>query len=432
MKRSVPPADGSHARRDAPPPAPKQGQGVVRVLTDRNFGPYLVGNLASNCGSWFQNIAQALLLYRLTHSTMLVAVANFAQFAGVLILAPWAGRVADRFDRRKLLLVVQVASLVVALTLTLVAYAGGDDVPVIMGAALLLGLGTAFATPSMQALVPGLIRREDMPTAVAMNTVTFTLARSVGPVLGALVVANWGIPAAFAVNASSYVILILALLVVRPRSTGPRPATGRSTLRATWRSLRTDQTVVLLLAVVACVAISGDPVNTLTPALATQVFHLRDTTVGILIGAFGLGSVVAAFVRQPDDIRRLAALMTVMGAATIAVGLSVDLAMALVAFFVAGFGFLSTQTAATVRLQMRVSEAERGRAMALWSMAWLGTRPLASLVDGAIASMAGVRAAAAAMALPVLLGSVLVLAVFRRPTPSATIEPASLGQEERL
>lgn len=405
----------------ARPPAPAAGRGALAVMFDRQFGPYLLGNLASNCGTWFQNIAQALLIYRLTHSTMLVAVANFSQFVGVLLLAPWAGSAADRFDRRRLLITAQAGSLVVALTLALVAYAGHAGLPVIMVAALLLGLGTAFATPSMQALVPALVERRDMPTAVAMNTVTFTLARAVGPVLGALSVGHLGIPTTFALNAVSYVLLIAALTVVRPRPAKARPPQQqKATLRETWRMLRGDSVSTLMLAVVACVAVSGDPVNTLTPAFATHVLHRPDTTVGVLIGAFGLGSVVAAFVsKHRGGSHAMAGLMVFMGLGTAGLAVSAHLWMALLGLAVAGFGFLAAQTTATVRLQARVSDVQRGRVMALWSVAWLGTRPIASLIDGALASLAGVRVAAAVMAVPVLLGAALLLIVWRRLPESA-------------
>jgi MFS family permease len=392
----------------------RSGRSVAGVIFDRNFGPYLLGNFASNCGTWFQNIAQALLVYHLTHSTLLVGVVNFAQFIGSLVLAPWAGAAADRFDRRRLLMTVQVGSLVVATALTAIAYAGHAGLPVVMAAALLLGLGTAFAIPSMQALVPALVERQDMPTAVAMNTVTFTLARAIGPILGALAVDHLGIPVAFGLNASSYLLLLCALAVVRPRPVQAGVKKKQATLRATWSGLRSDSTALLMLIVVGCVAISGDPVNTLTPEFATKIFHQPDTGLGLLIGAFGFGSVIAAFLsKRTSNSRGTMTAMLLMGLATVGLGLAVSMWAAMVALCVAGFGFLAAQTGATVRLQGRVSEQERGRVMALWSVAWLGTRPIASLIDGTVAELAGVRVAAAVMALPVLLGLALFAVVQR-------------------
>lgn len=395
-------------------PSPRKterpGRSAMGVMFDRDFGPYLLGNFASNCGTWFQNIAQALLVYQMTHSTLLVGAVNFAQFIGSLVLAPWAGAAADRFDRRRLLMTVQAASLVVAAALTVIAYTGHAGLLVILVAALLLGLGAAFAIPAMQALVPALVERRDMPAAVAMNTVTFTLARAIGPILGALAVTHLGIAAAFGLNASSYLLMFCALTVVRPRpvQAGAGAKKKRASLRSAWRSVRGDSTSLLMLIVVACVAISGDPVNTLTPEFATRTFHQPDTGLGLLIGAFGFGSVIAAFVaKRIGGARGTMAVMLLMGLATIGLGFAVNMWMAMAMLCVAGFGFLAAQTNATVRLQARVSEQERGRVMALWGVAWLGTRPIASLIDGAVADLAGVRAAAMVMALPVLLGLVL-------------------------
>src|SRR5689334_17313731 len=127
------------------PPSP------LRVLITRNFWPYFVGNLLSNCGTWFQNLAQAVYVYRLTGSALLVGLVNFAQFIGVFILAPWAGSAADRFDRRRLLLVTQVGAVVVTGALALMADQGLASAPVVIVMALVLGLTTAFAIPAMQA-----------------------------------------------------------------------------------------------------------------------------------------------------------------------------------------------------------------------------------------------------------------------------------------
>src|SRR3954471_10864491 len=121
----------------------------VGLVWSANFGPYFFGNLLSNCGAWFQNIAQAILVFRLTHSTFLVGVVNFAQFAGVFALAPWAGRAADRYDRRRLLMATQIAAAVVTALLAALQGAGLATTPVVIGLALLLGLALAFALPAI-------------------------------------------------------------------------------------------------------------------------------------------------------------------------------------------------------------------------------------------------------------------------------------------
>jgi len=209
----------------------------LRVLRDRNYWPYFVGNLVSNCGSWFQNIAQALLVYRLTHSTFLVGVVNFAQFVATFALAPWSGVAADRFYRRKLMIAMQLASTAVTAVLALLAAAHLASTGVVIGLALLLGTATAFSVPAMQALVPLLVPAHELAGAVALNSVTFNLARAIGPVAGAVVVARLGIPAAFGLNSLSYLFLVAALFVVHPRAQAERQRERpklRDSVRLVW------------------------------------------------------------------------------------------------------------------------------------------------------------------------------------------------------
>src|SRR5579871_1967153 len=149
----------------------------LRVMLRRNFWPYFVGNLLSNCGTWFQNLAQAIFVYRLTGSTLLVGLVNFAQFIGVFVLAPWAGSAADRFDRRRLLILTQIGAVVCSGVLALLTKAGAASSAVVIVMALFLGLTTAFAIPAMQALVPLLVDREELSAGIALNSLTFNLAR---------------------------------------------------------------------------------------------------------------------------------------------------------------------------------------------------------------------------------------------------------------
>ena len=265
------------------------GGSALRALRHRDFALFFAGNLLSNCGTWFQNIALALLVYRLTRSTFWVGAANFAQFAGVLLLAPWAGAAADRVDRRRLILATQLVAAAASGTLALADAAGHGSLPVVLGLALLLGLTTAFATPALQAVVPALVPRDDLGAAVAMTSVTFNLARAVGPVAGAAVVARFGIPWAIGLNALSFLALAGAVLAVRAATAPPARPGQRPSLLESVRRVREQPRLVLLLATIAAVSLSLDPVNTLTPGFATRVFGRADTFAGVLIGAFGWG-----------------------------------------------------------------------------------------------------------------------------------------------
>ncbi len=405
----------------------------LRILVQRNFWPFFIGNLLSNCGTWFQNIAQALLIYRLTHSTFLVGVVSFAQFAGIILLTPWSGGAADRFDRRRLIVATQLGAMAVTGTLAFLAVVGWDTVPVIIGLALLLGLTTAFATPALQAIVPALVSRDDLGAAVAMNSVTFNMARAVGPVLGALVVSRFGIPWAFGLNALSYAALIGALLIVHPRQHENR-AREQPKLRDSLRLVRNDVRLAMLLGVVASVSFALDPVTTLAPAFATQVFHHSDTLAGYLIGAFGAGAVIAALLAtggSPIPYRRIAIMLTLFSGGIACYALLSPLVLAIIALAIAGFGYLAGQTRATTLLQLGVEDHQRGRIMALWSVCFLGTRPIASLIDGSLASLLGIHAAALIMTLPTFAAAAGMLVLYRRQSPdpaqSTPIQKGALG-----
>ena len=399
----------------------------LRALRHGDFAVYFVGNLLSNCGTWFQNIALALLVYRLTKSPFWVGAVNFAQFIGVVVLAPWAGHAADRFDRRKLIIATQLGATVVSAVLAWLVAVQLGTVPIVLGLALLLGATTAFATPALQAIIPALVPREDLGAAVAMNSVTFNLARAVGPVAGAFVVARFGIPWAIGINAVSYSVFAAAMLFLHLDQTRETQA-RRARLRDSIAMLRQDSSLAILLVVVAAVSLTMDPVSTLTPAFATRYFHKPDTFAGFLIGAFGTGAVVGSVIPLHDTERperRIALMIGILACAMIAFGLMPSLVPSLVVLALAGFGYLIGQTSATTLLQLRVADRERGRIMALWSVAFLGTRPIAALIDGGLASVLGLRGATVIMALPTIAAAVLALRIGAGTRPGPRPGPAT-------
>ncbi len=381
------------------------------LLRRRSFGPYFAGNALSASGTWFQNLAAALLVYRQTHSALLLGVLNFAQFLPILLLAPWAGGASDRWNRRSLLLVTQSAAVVLAGGLGLLAWQGLAPPAVVIADAVALGIVSAFSAPAQQALIATLVEEPEVPTAVALNSMTFNLARAVGPATAALAVEYLGIPAAFGLNAVSYLIFIAALLVIGPQ---PQELADGSVghVRASIELLRARPQLVVFLVIVAAVGFASDPVNTLAPAWA-HAFGEKDTTAGYIIGVFGAGAVTAAFVvagRVGGSRRRMFGTLVMLGGGMVVFAVTPWLALALPVLFVAGFGYLASNTHATSRLQLGVDPWERGRVMALWSVAFLGLRPFASLLDGALAGAFGVRVAGVVLALPALACAVWVAA----------------------
>jgi MFS family permease len=394
-----------------PPPAPS----IRRVLTSRRFLPYFVGSVLSNVGTWFQNIAAGLLVYQLTGSTLLVGTVNFAQFIGAFVLASWAGAAADRFDRRWLLLTTQLVAGATAATLAVLTHAGLVTAPVVIALSFVLGLALAFMVPALLSLVPLLVDRHDLDAAVSLNSLTFNLARAVGPVLGALVAERFGYGTAFGLNSLSFLAFVVALLLVRPqgqqRVTGPRPR-----MRVAIRDVRDQPVWMALLVVVGAISFTADPIMTLAPELARDVFGGTDLDAGLLVGAFGVGATVTALTltgwlrRQRNG---LVGALVVQAGGMIGVGLAPTLPLAMTGMLLSGAGYLAAITRATTRLQTEVPDALLGRVMALWSVCFVGSRPFAALLDGAVAELAGARVAAIVMSLPTLLVAWWVVRVVR-------------------
>lgn len=391
------------------------------LLRDARFALFFTGNFLSNLGTWFQNIAQGLLVFRLTGSPFYVGLVNFAQFAAVPVFAPLSGRLADRYDRRRLGILAQMVAAGIA-GLLAVLYFLRELTPwhLIVGASL-LGLANAFSTPVLQTVVAGLVRPQDLAAALAMNSATYNLARAVGPVLAVLTVETAGFGVAFLINAVSFCALALALLRIRLEGQGTHPAAPPHPSSST----PSPTSVPLLLIAAGTLSVAMDPIMTLSPAFADRVFGRPDTWAGYLVGAFGIGAILATLRTGGMPSPRSVVLhMLILGIGGLGFALTPSGEVALAAAGVAGYGFLYANAGTQTLLLLAAPPERVGHLMGLWSVAFLGTRPVAALADGALASFVGLRAAAMLLTLPVLGVSGWMLlrptASLRRPGTSTT------------
>jgi MFS family permease len=301
------------------------------------------------------------------------------------------------------------------LSATLAALASGGHATqwVVIGFSGALGIVSATSVPAQQSLIAALVDEEDVPQAVALNSMTFNLARAIGPASAAGVIAAFGIPTAFAVNSASYLVLVAGLIVVRPRE---EERAERSSLRDSLILLRERPALVVALLVVMVAGFGSDPVNTESPAFA-HAFGYSDTVAGVIVAFFGAGAVTAAFLvagRVAGSRRRMALTLGALGGGIVLFSVTPWLPLGFVFLAVAGFGYLGSNTSATTRLALGVEPWQRGRIMALWSIAFLGLRPVASLVDGAVAGAFGVRTAGVLLGVPALLGAAAAARMQRR------------------
>lgn len=382
----------------------------LQLLGDRRFGPYLGANFVSNLGNWFQNVAAGIVVYEITGSNTLVGMVSVFQFLATLTLSPWSGSLADRRDRRKMMVLAQTISASGAVGLAIwIGLEGIEGLPgvwPVLAASGVIGLGYAIGTSAMNALVPALVDPDDLDEAIALNSATFTVSRAIGPGLAGLVVATMGAAFAFGVNALTFLPLIVVLMLIRPRAV--ELAAGDRSVRAGLDYVRDRPAMPWLLVATLTVGWAGDPVNTLAPAYADMLGR-GETFVGLEVAAFGLGSALSSL--TVGRIRgRLGLLDTtrlgvgVMAAGLIGFSVAPGDVLVLVALFVTGIGFLLGVTTTNSNLQWRLDENMRGRVMALWSMAFLGSRPLAGLIDGAVADLTSPRIGVLTAMAPLLVG----------------------------
>lgn len=386
------------------------GRSAWRVLRYRDYRLYFAGSLASNIGTWLQNTAQVLLAYQLTHSVLAVGLVTCAQFSGSLLLGPWAAVAASRLGGKPVLVSIQLVSAAFAALMAMLEAAGRLGEATLILGALGLGLAFTFALPVQTALAPRLVPAADTEAAMAMNSVSYNAGRALAPALCVLVVHAGGFGWAFGLNAVSFLVFATVLPRTRPRSTGrpARPARARDGISIAMQVPR----IALLLAMVAAVTLADDPILTLGPALARQL-GISSGWAGLFFSALGCGTILGSFgptkdprAWHPSRTARWAAgplLVLVASVAVFALGLSpwVSLAAALVA------GAAAFRTGAIAQTQLvRERPANAASVMALWAIAWAGTKPLASLTDGWIASAHGILWAVAVVAGPaVLLGA---------------------------
>jgi predicted MFS family arabinose efflux permease len=341
-------------------------------------------------------MAQVLLAYHLTHSVFTVGVVTCAQFSGSLVLGPWAAVLASRVGGKRMLIGTQVLSGVLAGGLAGLERARLLDAHLLIVGALALGLVFTFALPVQTALVPRLVDDDDAEAALTMNSVSYNAGRAIGPALAVALIIATGFTWAFALNAISFAIYAVALMRVKLHEKEEPSEIARASDGLATALLKPR--ILLLLAMVAAVTFADDPVLVLGPAVAHHVVGASGDWAGYFVSFLGLGTVLGSFresrkakQKGPSTSSRRAALsLLVLAIAIVFFAAGIDRWVSLAAAFVAGAAAL--RTGATTQAQLvRQGPKHTASVMALWAIAWAGTKPLASISDGWLASHAGVR-----------------------------------------
>lgn len=374
--------------------------GLLRALRHRNYRLFFGGQSLSLAGTWITRIATSWLVYRLTGSALMLGIVGFCGQIPTLFLAPLAGVFVDRWDRRRVLLVTQVLSLLQSVALGVLTLAGIITVGEVLVLQVAQGIINAFDTPARQAFVVTMIAdRADLPNAIALNSSMVNGSRIVGPSVGGIIIAAVGEGWCFMLDAVSYLAVIASLLAMRiePDRRVRATARVREELRAGFRYVTGFVPVRTLLLLLALVSIMGMPYTVLMPAIATRVLHGGANTLGFLMGATGIGALAAAlYLASRHTVvglgRAIAGAVMVFGAGLIAFGASHHLLLSILILPFVGGAFMLALAATNTIVQTIVEEQLRGRVMAFYAMAILGTSPIGSLLAGVLASRIGAPA----------------------------------------
>jgi MFS family permease len=378
-------------------PNPSRFSHAWRALRHRNFRLFFTGQSISLIGTWMTRVATSWLVYRLTGSALLLGVVGFAGQIPTFILAPFAGVLVDRLNRRNLLVWTQVLAGIQSLALAALTLAKVITIREIIALSAFQGLINAFDMPGRQSFLVQMVEdKQDLGNAIALNSSIVNAARLIGPALAGLVIAAVGEGYCFAIDGLSYIAVVLSLLMMHVTpSTLKRATTSMlEQLREGWSYVANFRPIRTILTLFALLSLMGMPFMVLMPIFASQVLHGGPHTLGYLMGASGVGALISAMslalrksVRGLTTMIQIAAVL--FGSGLILFGLSRHLVLSLFLMLFVGFGMMQGLAASNTIIQTLVPEDKRGRVMSYYTMAFVGMAPFGSLLAGALAHKFG-------------------------------------------
>lgn len=386
---------------------------LLRSLRQREYRLYFLGQVVSLHGTWMQNVAQAWLVYHLTESSFLLGLVAFCGLIPVLLLGMVGGWLADHLPRRRLFFTTQVLAMLQALTLAALTWSGHVAVWHIILLALLLGCIHAAEIPARHSMLPGLVPREEMHNAIALNSSVFNLARFLGPAIAGVLIGRIGEAGVFLINALSFAATLVALwamgLESRVRNGAPRPRGGvLDGFHYAWRD-RTLRNAILL---VSAVSLCASPYTVLMPVFARDIFQGGPDVLGYLLGAAGCGALLAALRlagrSEGEGIQSWIALAAIAGGVALMAFSHLEIfALALPVLAAAGFAVTTVIASTNTYLQLSAPDELRGRVMSLFSTLFIGVAPLGNLLAGSLAEAIGVQAAMLLLGVGCLMAGML-------------------------
>jgi predicted MFS family arabinose efflux permease len=381
---------------------------LLRVFRHRNYRLFFAGQLVSLMGTWMQNVAQSWLVYSLTHSPLLLGVTSFCSTVTVFFITPFGGMVADRVDRRKMLLFTQSAAMVQAAVLAALTLTHVIKVGEIIALAFCLGFINAFDVPSRQSMTLDMVAKEDLRHAISLNSMMFNLARIVGPSLAGALIAIVGEGVCFALNSVSFAAVLTSLILMRLPARPPRAGEhALQEIAAGYRySLRTPQLRTSLM-LVAVSSMFGAAYLTLMPAFARDILHGQSTAYGTLMTSVGAGALMGAFwlsrIHEKNLVFAPIAAAVSFGVCLILFAHSQLLWLSVLLLLPTAASLMLLGGTTNTIIQLVSAENYRGRVISHYTQSFMGMMPWGALLLGSLASRLGVSNA-------VTIGGAVVIA----------------------
>ena len=383
----------SELSRGGEPPPKADTRGLLaafRALRHRNFRLFFGGQLVSLIGTWMQTVAQAWLVLKLSDSSMMLGIVSFASYLPILLVALFAGVVVDHVDRRRLIIAAQMLLMLSAFVLAALTWMGVVRVEHVIILAAFNGVVSSFDMPGRQAFVVEMVGMEDLPNAIALNSMIFNGARTIGPAVAGLLIALVGTAMCFFLNGVSYLAVIWSLFAMRlPRR--PAPKFGSEMLTRLKEGLRyswNHRPTLTLLALCAMNSGFGIQYSVLMPVFARDILHGGARGYGFLMAAQGVGAVLGAVSLAsrsgpPRALRQnLTAGLFCTALAIIVFGMSRWMPLSLAAQMLIGAGLINYMASTNTMLQLFVSDELRGRVMSIYTLSFIGMAPLGALEVG--------------------------------------------------
>ena len=372
-------------------------QHIFRALRHRNYRLFFGGQTISLVGTWMQQIAMSWLVYRLTNSAFLLGIVGFLGQIPTFLLAPFAGVIADKYNRHRVLIITQTLAMLQALILSALVLANCITVGHIMTLSVFLGLVNSFDIPVRQAFTVEMIEeREDLGNAIALNSSMVNAARLIGPSLAGVLIAAFGEGICFLLNGVSYIAVIGSLLAMKitPRQIRPSDAHVLHGLREGFVYAFNFAPIRSILILLALVSLMGVPYQVLMPVFAKDIFHGGPITLGFLTAMSGVGALTGAIYlagrKSVIGLGKIIPLFSgLFGLAVIAFALSGVLWFSMPVICVAGFAMMIQMAASNTVLQTVVEEDKRGRIMSLYTMSFMGMVPFGNLLAGSLGGKIG-------------------------------------------